>query len=354
MKQMPTLCDLVVVGAGLAGSLVARRMAAAGLEVVVLEARSEVGGISARGGGLAILGTPEPYAELVERLGREVAAQIWALTQRNLTLLRSEAEELGVSVDRVGSFRPAWGSEAAVLLQESVALLEEDGFTVSLEDATGIGMSVGMQTEDDLLFDPLLLIEAALAHPRITVQTAAEVQELEWREEGWDVWAEGLFVRTKTLVLAGGGQIVHLNEVLADCLLTKPLQVVKGVSEADPLTHPLILDGGQGLALSIGSHWQLSAWTASSERDSWTRLTQTAEQFCPEIRLIERYTGWVAQSADGLPVIGPLSAAPQLYTIGGLGPWGMSWAFVAADRLAGAMLAGDELGLLALSRLVAA
>ena len=114
MQPMPILCDLVVVGAGLAGSLVARRMAEEGLRVVVLEARHEVGGISARGSGLALLGTPEPYTELVERVGREAAVQIWGLTQRNLALLHSQAEQLGEQFSGLavsallGGVRPRW------------------------------------------------------------------------------------------------------------------------------------------------------------------------------------------------------------------------------------------------------
>ncbi len=350
MQPMPTLCDLVVVGAGLAGSLVARRMAEEGLRVVVLEARHEVGGISARGSGLALLGTPEPYTELVERVGREAAVQIWGLTQRNLALLHSQAEQLGVAVQRVGSFRPAWGSASAMALQKSVTLLSADGFAASLENATELGMSVGLQTQDDLLFDPLVLIEAALEHPRITVQTAAEVKDLEQHGEVWDVWTGDLFVRTKSLVLAGGGQIVHLNTGLTAYLSTRPLQVIKGVADAQELSHPLILEKGQVLALTAGSQWQLSACSSSPESDTWTLLTQTAEQFCPEIRGVERYTGCVAQSADGLPVIGALPQAPNMYTLGGLGPWGMSWVFVTVEQLVAMLLHGSDLGLLDIAR----
>ncbi|MCD4739263.1 MAG: FAD-binding oxidoreductase [Anaerolineae bacterium] len=347
---MPTLCDLVIVGAGLAGSLVARRMAEAGMRVVVLEARHKVGGISARGGGLAILGTPEPYMELMERVGREEPAQIWLLTQRNLDLLRSQADELAVEVRRVGTFRPVWGDAAARALQKSVALLSADGFAASLEDATELGLAVGLQTQDDLLFDPLLLVEAALEHPRITVQTAAEVKTLEWHGEAWDIWTGDLFVRTKALVLAGGGHVVHLDAGLAAYLSTMPLQVIKGVTDAQGLSHPLILDAGRVLALTVGSHWQLSSWLSAAEADPWARLTQTAEQFCPEIRVVERYASWVARSADGLPVVGSLPKSPQLYTVGGLGPWGMSWAFVAVDHLVAMMLHDAELGLLDIGR----
>ncbi len=350
MQPMPTLCDLVVVGAGLAGSLVARRMAEAGMQVVVLEARHEVGGLSARGGGLAILGTPEPYTALVERVGREEAAQIWALTQRNLDLLRSQAEVLGVEVRRVGALRPVWGDAAALALQKSMALLREDGFAASLEDATKLGMTVGLQTQDDLLFDPLVLIEAALEHPRITVQTAAEVKTLERRGEAWDIWTGDSFVRTEALVLAGGGHVVHLDAGLAAYLSTMPLQVLKGVTDAPGLSHPLILDAGQVSAVTVGSRWQLSSWSSAAKVAPWTRLTQTAEQFCPEIRVVERYTIWVARSADGLPVVGALPRSPRLYTVGGLGPWGMSWAFVAVERLVAMLLHAAELGLLDIGR----
>lgn len=354
MQPMPILCDLVVVGAGLAGSLVAHQMAEAGLQVVVLEARHKIGGISARGKGLALLGTPEPYAQLVARMGREVAAQIWGLTQRNLTLLLAQAAELRVTARRVGTLRPIWDSAAARVLQKSVALLIEDGFVASLEDATELGMSVGLQTQDDLLFDPLALIEAALEHPRITVQTAAEVKTVEPHAESWDIWTGDSFVRTKAVVLAGGGQIVHLNADLAACLDTLPLQVVKGVAAAPELSCPLILEEGQVLALTAESQWQLSAGALVPESKAWTLVTQAAAQICPEIRVTERYTNWVAQSIDGLPVVGALPQAPRMYAVGGLGLWGMSWAFVAVEQLVAMLLRDDEVGLLDIARFAGA
>ena len=61
--------DVTVVGAGLAGALVASTLAEEGLKVVVLEATRIAGGTVKRQPGLALLGTPEPFTQAVERRG---------------------------------------------------------------------------------------------------------------------------------------------------------------------------------------------------------------------------------------------------------------------------------------------
>ena len=73
--------DAVIVGAGLTGALVAHHLAEASLNVVVLEATEAPGGVANRGAGLALLGTPEFYAALQERLDPDTARRIWELTQ---------------------------------------------------------------------------------------------------------------------------------------------------------------------------------------------------------------------------------------------------------------------------------
>ena len=78
--------DVIVIGAGLAGALVARYLADGGMQIVVLEATASPGGSAKSKHIVALLGTPEPYSELESRWGRESALHIWDLTFENLHL----------------------------------------------------------------------------------------------------------------------------------------------------------------------------------------------------------------------------------------------------------------------------
>lgn len=53
----------------------------------------------------------------------------------------------------------------------------------------------------------------------------------------------------------------------------------------------------------------------------------------------------VAESCDGLPIIGPLPGRPRVAVLGGLGVMAHTWLPLAADHLVAAMLGGPEVRL---------
>jgi len=351
-EPMPASCDVAVIGAGLVGALVARQLAEADLHVVVLETQAQVGGSAEHSAALALLGTPEPFASLAGRLGDQAALDIWQLTQRNLESLASWAQRLGVDIKRKGSFRPVADGTMAERLQRSAALLTEAGFPVTVEDATDLGMLIGLRTEGDLSFDAKALLHALLDAPQITVQTETEVQKVLAGPEDVEIWAQKHFLKARAVVLAAGAYVTHLNRSLADYLTVMPLHAVD-CEASDPLDAPLILENGQILVQQVWPAWQLSTCPESRDASPWTLLSKTAAQFCPEAKVLKRSNGWVAQSMDALPIVGGFPDMPHVYTVSGLGAWGFSWAFVAVERLMDVMFKDTDPGILSLKRFLA-
>lgn len=332
MQSMPVLYDTVVVGAGLAGAAIARRLADAGEHVLVLEARAEIGGMSVRGCGLALLGTPEPYASLVERMGAEKARRIWAFTEDNLELLGAAADAVDVPVRLAGSFRVTEDSGDALVLEDSLDLLEEAGFDVELDDATDAGYLIGLRTEDDLVFDPAALIAGLLTHADIVVRTDVEVQKLNENDASVDIWMRKHYVRAQRVILAAGPHLVHLSDALQGAIVPVPMHSVYARSEEE-LMQPWILDAGKVLLCDTGEQWQMAAWSQDAEADPWDQLVQVSEQLCPGARITARHSGWVARTPDDLPIVGAVPGHKSVHVVGGLGAWGASWAFVAAEQL---------------------
>lgn len=352
MQSMPILCDVVVVGAGLAGAAVARELVEAGLQVVVLESREFVGGGALEGAaeGWALLGLPDFYDVLVEQRGERWARDAWRLTQENLEHLSDRAADLAVATERVGSFRPVATSTAAEHVERSFHLLEDVGFDVSLDDATDLGLLVGLSTRGDLRFDQAALIAALLDHPDITVETGVEVESVEGGDEGVDVWAKRLYVRSGVAVLASGAHVVRLSEYLRPHVTTVPLRTVtcRAPEERVP---PLILEEGRVLVGGMEERWQIAAWSTDEEVTPEQLIAQTGERFCPEARILAQSGTWIVQSVDTLPLVGSLPDMPGVFTLAALGPWGSSWAFAAAKKLTALIQRQQDAGLLDLQRL---
>ncbi len=347
---IPPTCDVAVIGAGLAGALVARKLAEAGLRVVILEAQPHLGGVAGRAAGVALLGTPESYLTLREQRGAPAAREMWHMSRYNLELGVDELTGRGIPYQTPGSLRPVRSSAEAMRVQMLARHLADEGFAVELADATELGFDVALKTGGDLLFDPVALTQAFLDHPHIILQTGTEVHTLTPDGEEIEIWAKKHYLRAKAAVLTGGAHVVHLSKYLADNLTALPFHTVD-CEAANPPPLPIILNEGRLLLYARAQHWRLVGWAAGPEQEPLSLLVQATEEFCPEGRVVQRMSGWVARSRDGLPLVGELPDLPRVYTIAGLGPWGLSWVFVAVERLLGLMLRDDDPGVLGIRRL---
>ncbi|HOT90424.1 MAG TPA: FAD-dependent oxidoreductase [Anaerolineae bacterium] len=357
MSTTPEIYDTVVIGAGLTGALVAHHLAEAAMNVVVLEATESPGGTAGRGTGLALLGTPIPYVSLQARLGTDKGRHVWELTRQNLDLLTGILHKLHQEATHVGSFRVTDDDTEAGLLQESAALLRQDLYAAEIDDAMDYGYIVGLRTADDLAFDPPALIAALLDHANITVEYEAEVQAIRRHADSpsappiLSVWGHKHYLLTRSVILTNGAHAIRLNRALGSILYPTSMHAVD-FRNAGALPTPLVIRQGQVVIQARGNDWRMAGWTGA-QQDVLAPLTDIAQQLCPNASVIGRRSWWVAQSTDGFPVVGQLPDMPNVYTVNGLGPWGLSWVCVAVDRLIGLLMHGEEVGWLGIERLLA-
>lgn len=83
------VCDVCIVGAGIAGCSAALHLAERGFSVLLLEAQSVGWGASGRSGGQVLPGTAAPQSQLRGLLGASDARRVWDTTVDGLGLLRS-------------------------------------------------------------------------------------------------------------------------------------------------------------------------------------------------------------------------------------------------------------------------
>ncbi len=342
--------DVIVVGAGLTGALIAATLAEEGLHVVVLEAATSLAGTVRRQPGLALLGTPEPFMQLMEHVGEELAHTLWELTSENLVRLEILLDRVGVPAQKTGSLRLAADAAQSELYRTSTARLEAYGYTVKLEDDNRYGDQVAIRTSDDLLFEPGVLVSRLLDHDNIILELDAEVQKVKERPgDGMAVFAHQRYLWADKIVIANGIHATRLSPQLADALRPGHIHTL-ALDQATTLDQPLVLDNGRIFLLPDGDTTYLTGW-GDDEDDVFWRLNAVAQQLCPDAIVRDRYTTRIARSADMLPVVDRLPIHPNISVINGLGPFGLSLALVAADELVELVLYDRQPELFTLARM---
>jgi glycine/D-amino acid oxidase-like deaminating enzyme len=344
--------DVIIIGAGLAGALVARNLAAGGMQVVVLEATGSPGGTAKYKNILSMLGTPEPYSMLEARWGRVTALQIWDLTNKNLQLLIESLKETGQNIQNTGSIRTTTLGDEIEQWRDSVKLLQDQAYDIKFEVANDYQYEALMVTFDDITFSGEDLVNALLDHPNIIVEYNIEVHAVKQRNEGdLSIWGYRRYLWGDRVVLANGIYAIRFQDSLHKIIRPRYSHTID-VQPVPSLKHPMILEHGSVNIIPTGDMWHITGW-GIEEHAVLNNIITTAKKYCPDAKIKERYSGWVAQSSDDIPIIGALSSNPSIYTINGLGMFGASWVFVAAQQLADLILNNNQPRFLNIARLYA-
>jgi glycine/D-amino acid oxidase-like deaminating enzyme len=341
---------VIVIGAGLSGAALARTLAEQDRRVVVLEATEAPGGTLKATPGIALLGTPYPAVPYSEALGSERTLTLWKLSYENLHLLETALQNAGLPLRSVGSQRLAMTAEDANVFQQSVSRLKENGYTVAYEESdetldtiTNQGKAFRytgvMNTLDDIQFNSDQLIPHLLDHENITLEPHTEAYAVKPRAGmGLTIWAHDRYLWADKVVVANGVHAARLDQTFAGKLNFVHVHAI-ALKEMPDLPSPLVIDRGRVIALSH-PHESSGYLIAHGPEgvDLLRMLTPIAEQLNPDAVVTERFSSRVAESLDLVPWIGAQPDQPNLYALLGCGAYGASWAFVAASRLADAIL----------------
>src|SRR4029077_11506614 len=145
---------------------------------VLVERHHLAWGASGRNAGFLLAGVASSYAEAVRTYGREVARDVWEITNENQDRMIEAARGQEVGHRRLGSaILPASDDERALLI-ESEQLLQEDGF-----DARWDGTRLVNPRDGEI--DPAAMVAALArrARPR-AIREGVAVSALEPRRQG--------------------------------------------------------------------------------------------------------------------------------------------------------------------------
>ena len=363
--------DFLVVGAGLVGCSAAFFAAQAGRDVTITDARDLALGASSRNAGFMITGLDTYYHKAIERYGREVVREMWALSRTTHAHLHQFIEKGEVQVDRCGSMLLAETEEEAKDLETAARALEEDGIDIEYlsSDPLDRGYHAAIKQPGDAAVQPYQLVKAIFEQSGAALIANNEVYRIE--QDGKDcvnVYTRQHVFKAQHVMLCTNAWSAHLDPYFtgkiiptrAQALVTAPLKDgpilnTCGYSDYGYMYYRDTFDG----RLLIGGGRKQNKWLENDTTDD--RITgpvqRTLEdylrQYFPEVNapVEQRWSGIMGFSVDGLPLVGTLPGRSRVGFAVGFTGHGLAMGAGTAERAVDMLLKGTDPGAINADRL---
>jgi gamma-glutamylputrescine oxidase len=368
--DLPTRTDVVVVGAGIAGTSAAYHLAAAGVDTLLVD-RGRVGA-GATTAAVGVLSPPlrQPFHETVHFRGVETAKRIWEFALRSVSGLGELLESAGYAdeagLDLSGGTIVA-ESHSLHEVEDSHRALEEAGLPVEWLTADelrravpGRGFRGGYRIEGGGCISPgptAVCLARAAAAAGATVLEDANVSGVEKEDGSFVLRTDEGEVRAEMVVYATHVDSRRFSAFLGDEIV--PIRG-QGMIAADP---------GIRFAGALSTHWKLNVWRSDSEgrlvlggwrHDAWDRsywkvrpeldeplqksIQEWFEQSFPAqapLDVADRWSGIFGWTADYLPLVGPLPGRSGELVISGFSGGGLPFAFESGRVIASIVSEGE-------------
>jgi glycine/D-amino acid oxidase-like deaminating enzyme/nitrite reductase/ring-hydroxylating ferredoxin subunit len=345
--------DVAVVGAGIVGLMTARLCRAAGLDVVVLEAKRVGAGESLRSTAHVTAQIDARWNKLVEDLGEATARTIWREAAQSIDVLESAVASLGVDCGwrRVPAFLFTESDRGLYALRDEERAAQSIGIPCAmLEGGIELPWNVAgaLRIENQARIDPAALLAALaddLARQGVPIFEHTAALEVRDDAEPTVVTNTGV-VSAKHVVVAAHApfnnrlllqtKIAHYRSyVLA---LRSPRSLPEGLfwDDADPYHYLRTMDHrGEELVLVGGEDHRTGQDDDTSARIG--ALASWALERLPGSEVVGRWSGQILEPVDGLPYVGRNSLERNVLEATGLSGTGWAYGVLAARMLTDAI-----------------
>jgi len=376
---LPARSDVVVVGGGIAGVSVALHLARRGIGVTLLERSVLAAGASGRNDGQLLLGLGEHYHRIHGQFGAARARVLWQFLADNHAALRAAlaAERVDCELEQRGGLRLAETTHEWRELQTAAQLLAAEGRPHELVAEADLprwlpgarGFHGALFLPGEAIVQPVAMVRglaAAAARAGARIVEQAPVQRIDGDAGAFAVqFADGR--------LTTGTMVVHCTSVLARDLdpsggLQRMVFPFRGqVIATDPLPDAIAAQfppyamssnfcyeyfrrHGRRFVLG-GMRWSVPGEELGLIDDSLhnpeitANLREYAREHFPALDGIafpHVWTGIMAGTPDGLPLVGALPGAPGAFVLGAFNGYGLSFAFLAGRCLAEMIVDGKS------------
>lgn len=313
-------CEVLVVGAGLAGISAALALQDRGVDVLVIERDGPGHGASGRNAGFLLLAHVFDLPAMRRRLGVESLGVLLALARRNHASIRERFAEAAIHRP-TGSLMlsMAGDAEEAAALAEAAEILRENGADVALTAPHPAlrGFGVQLALREDAQLHPGRLVAAMASRIRRGLLGRVEAVHASGRAE----LVGGAEVRFAKVLLATNGLVPELVPALrgvvtaerAQILATEPLRerFLEPVAYANwgydyfrQREDGVLLLGGRRHLFRARESTDSTAPTGEVQR-ALDHYLATHLPFARGARVTHRWAGTMGFSPDELPLMGP-------------------------------------------------
>jgi glycine/D-amino acid oxidase-like deaminating enzyme len=354
--------DVLVIGAGITGAMVADAVAGSGRDVAIVDKRGLAKGSTAASSALVLYEIDTPMIRLARKIGKKDAARAWRRSRLAVDALAARLRELAVAgvTRRDALYLAGDALDQGDLAREhdarrAAGLASEFLDRKALRGRFGIGRQAALLAADNLAIDPrrttLALLRAAAAHGA-RIFAPVEIVDLDAGKSGVTATTgDGRRIGCRHLVFASGYELPHHvprrgHNIVSTWVIATVAQPRRLWPEqcmiweaSDPYLY--VRTTPEGRVICGGEDEDFSD---EQKRDALLgRKTRTLRKKLG--RLFPRldttvefaWTGTFGQSTTGLPKIGPVPGLPNCWAALGYGGNGITYARIAADVIAGAL-----------------
>lgn len=355
--------DVVIVGAGIMGVMVADRLAEAGRQVVLLDRRPPGHGATAASTALVMWGADVPLTHLAETIGTEEAARRWRRVYRanrelarridadGLESGRADQPELylsGTLLDDEGLRREAAARQAAGLPSRFVGAAE-------VASRFGLAPRAALLSEGSYGVDPVRLTLALADRLRShggAVHFPIDVTAIERGAGGTRLtFDDGREVRARTVILASGYErsrwfLPAAFSVISSYAIATPPGTLAPWREralvweaSSPYFYGRVTPDGRVIAGGEDEEFDDDTRRDALIGTKAGRLLQRLHAMTG-VTSLTLDCAWAASfgsSPDGLPAIGRVPGESELWLAYGFGGNGVTFAALGAEIIAAAL-----------------
>ncbi len=360
-----TRADVVIVGAGISGALIAQSLTEAGMKPLILERRRRaLLGSTAASTSLLQFELDTPLTALSRKLGARDAAKVWLASRDAVNELRTRSKRLGIEAEFAtrpslylsGNVLDARGLRKEARCRQAIGLSSEYMDRHALRHHFGIERDAALLNHGNAEANP---IQLAAGYLRLAMKSGArlcaphEVVDLSSSSRGIElVTDDGIEIQASHVVLCTGYELAKIVPPMNNKMISTWAIATRPQPESIWPQRALIWESSEpylymrstrdGRVICGGEDAEFSD---PEKRDRLTkmkaaRISTKLSRLMPAIdaRPVYSWSGTFGANSSGMPTIGQIPGYRHCYAVMGYGGNGITFSMLASRLITAALL----------------